>query len=590
MMKTEKWLRFFQNYRFQSLFMKNLLIVLVLTLLPFAGMGFAFYRQMNGIVRKEIGDISQNSLYRIRDVVDTIVKQTDLLATKLTLQPEVKLFVSSSDPEQTLHTYYRDIYRSISMVTSVYRYINSIYIYSEKNQYIIANGAGVPFGTFVDNNWHAEYEAKPANSPWSMARKKEDKYPNFITLVRPMYMYMQDREGAVIVNIHTEELAKVIGAQRSVHDEQMFIVDGEGTVLFSGDSEYFQLASQDIDVLAKAPLTEGSRTVTVNGQDYMMSVTASNVFDWTYVSVLPMQHYQEKNQGLRYFMMMFSAIGLGVTVLMSFLISVRTFAPVKKIMSVLDHPQQTSHYDSLEMKYIFNHINKHITTKKELELELERRLELLNKARSLALQSQINPHFLYNTLDTIKWTAIRLTGRDNPASEMIASLSELMRLATAADSHLIPIAKEIEHGGKYVDIIRYRYEDMVSVHWEIPRELFQYAIVQLCLQPLIENAIYHGIKPTRRKGNVWIRGKQISTSLVIEVEDDGKGMSPQQVQKLNRRLEEERGDLTGKHIGLQNVNQRIKLIFGDNYGLTLKSAEDAGTVITLWLPAIVHQD
>ncbi len=584
-MNKPGWLRFFRNYRFQSLFFKNLLIVFALTLLPFAGITFAVYQQMNGIVKNEISDLSQNSLYRIRDMVDTVVKQTDLLATKLSLQSEVELFVFSANPEQTLSVYYRDIYKSISMVTSVYRYIDSIYIYSERNDYIVANGSGMPMDDFKDNNWYSEYASKTDNSPWTMARKKEGSYPYYISLVRPMYLYLPDRVGAVIVNIHMEELAKLIGAQRSATDEQIYIVDRTGVVLLSGERRQFQSSYRDVDVLAPLSLTESSKAAIVGGQEYMISITASKVFDWTYVSVLPMHHYQEKMLGMRTFMLTFSLIGLAVIVLVSYLISVRTFAPVKKIMSVLDHPHQPNHDNSPELKFIVSHIQKHITTSQELELELERRMELLNKARSLALQSQINPHFLYNTLDAIKWTAIRLTGRDNDASVMISSLSELMRLSAAADSHLIPVAKEIEHGRKYVDIIRYRYDDLVSVHWEFPEELLDCQIVQLSLQPLIENAIYHGIKPTRRKGNVWVRGKRIGASLIIEVQDDGNGLPPHRLKQLNRMLEEE-SDLTGKHIGLPNVSQRIKLIFGSHYGMTIRSEEGGGTTVTLWLPAI----
>lgn len=583
-MNNGRWLSYLRNDRFQSLYMKNLLLILVLTFLPFVGTGVAVYHQMNEIVREEIGAIHVNSLYRIRDVVDNVIQQTDRMATKLSLQPEVELFLYAGNPEQVLNSYYREMYRSISLFTTVYKHIDSIYIFSEKNQYIIANSAGMEFRQFADRNWHPLFKQRQNNDPWIMPRKREDKYPFYITLVRPAYIYNQQQLGAVIVNINMEELGQLIRGQRSASEEKLYIVDGNGTIMFSDDKQDFLVPHED-SVLAEVSLAGNGGSLTVEGQDYLVSVAKSQVFDWTYASVLPVQHYQDKIHGLQTFMLVLSAIGFAALTLVVFLISARTFAPVKRIMSAFDPSPEgrTGHAGSPEMQYILSHIDKSHHSQRELEKELDRRLELLNKARSVALQSQINPHFLFNTLDTIRWTAIRLTGGDNETSRMISSLSELMRLSMDADSHLIPLSSEAEHARKYIEIIRYRYRDKVSVHWDIPSELADCKVVQLSLQPLIENAVYHGIKPMRRKGNIWISAQSIGSNLIIEVRDDGRGMDPERVRQWNEELGQTH-DLTGKHIGLQNVNQRIKILFGPQCGLTVHGNGDQGLTVTIWLP------
>ncbi len=586
-MNQRRWVSFIHNVRFQSLFIKNLILIMALTFVPFAATGLVVYYQMNGIVQEEISSVNLNSLYQTRDVVDTIITQTDLLATKLSLQPEVELFVFSHEPEQIITKYYSDIYRSISMFTNVYRYINSIYIYSDVNQYIIANSRGTSLEKFADDNWYPEFKRREDNEPWVIPRKQEDRYPYFITLVRPTYIYNQVQNGGVIVNIDVEELGKVISGQRAHSDETLYIVDEAGTILFSNIRDEFMLNYKDSSMLAGLSLQEGSGPTFIGEQEYIRSITRSEVFGWTFVSILPVQHYQENIQQLRTFMYTFSVVGFIVIIILSFIISARTFAPVKKIMSAFEQPlkRQSEELHTPELTYILGNITKYIHSQRELESELDRRLDLLNKARSVALQSQINPHFLFNTLDTIKWTAIRLTGGENETSAMISSLSELMRLSMDSDSHLIPLSIEIEHARKYVDIIQYRYGDRVHVHWDFAEQLLEFQIIQLSLQPLIENAVYHGIKPTRRKGNIWVSGEVIGTNLIIKVRDDGKGIDPKQIERLNEEFQIEQ-DLSGKHIGLRNVNQRIRLIFGHHYGLTMHSDGVQGTTITIWLKAV----
>ncbi len=587
MMNRQRLMNVFRNYRFQSLFFRNLLLILVLTLIPFAGTGVAVYYQMNKIVQDEISTINLNTLYRIRDVVDTVFKQTDLMATKLSLQPAVELFVFSNQPAQTIDMYYKELYSAVSMFTSVYKYIDSIYVFSERNQYMIAESAGMYLEQFEDQNWYPAFKQRTDNDPWIMPRKKRDRYPYFITLVRPTYIYNQQQNGAVIVNIDVEELGKFISGQRPISDEILYLVDHNGDVLYSDIRNEFMLHYKDSSMLAGIELEEGSGPAEINDRNYIVSIADSGLFNWQYVSLLPVEHFQEKLHDLRSYMIVFSIIGFFVVVLVSFVISVKSFAPVKQIISAIKDPavDRPDAYKSPEMKLILSQIKRNVHSQREMKLELDRRLALLNKARSVALQSQINPHFLFNTLDTIKWTAIRLTRGNNDVSIMLSSLSDLLRLSTDSDRHLIPLINEIQHAQKYIDIIRYRYRDKVEVNWDIPEHLHQCQTIQLSLQPLIENAIYHGIKPTRQKGNIWISGRSIGASMMIEVRDDGKGMEEAAIERLNEGLREEH-DLSGKHIGLQNVNQRVKLIFGDHYGLTVQSNEQSGQgiVVTIWLP------
>lgn len=584
-MNKRRLLYFIRNYRFQSLFIRNLGLIFLLTVLPFAGTAIVVFQQMNEIVQEEISAANLSSLHRVRDVVDTSIEQTDLMATKLSLLPGTERLIYSSEPEETFRNVYNSILVHLSMMTSIYDYIDSIYLYSERNGYVVTGQTGLPVSQLKDQTWLPHLALRQNNDPFVIPRKFEDKYPFYITLVRPMYIYDEERKGAVLVNIDMEEFAKTIMRKRDDKEGRFFIVDGSGTILLSDYPSDFMEPYHTRLLLRNVELTEGSRPLRVDGQEYIMSAARSHMFDWVYISMLPIQHYREKTEDLHRFMIAFGLAGIVVILAVTFVLSVRTFAPVRMIMSAFDDPQSKlpEEQKHAEIRYILGHISKYLFTKKELENELERRIDLLNQARSVALQSQINPHFLFNTLDTVKWMAIRLTKGDNEVSHMVSLLSELMRLSMSGDGHLVPLRQEIEHAGKYLDILRHRYRDKIQVHWNLPEPLLECKIVQLTLQPLIENAVRHGMKPKRHTGNIWIEAKSIGSNLIIEVRDDGAGIPPDVVERLNRDLHEE-ATLTGQHIGLRNVNHRIRLIFGSNYGVTIASDGQTGTTVTIWLP------
>lgn len=194
------------------------------------------------------------------------------------------------------------------------------------------------------------------------------------------------------------------------------------------------------------------------------------------------------------------------------------------------------------------------------------------------LQAQINPHFLYNTLDTIVW--LIESGEINGAVKMVASLSNYFRFSLSRGKNVITLEEEEQHIRSYLEIQQMRYSDLMDYEIDIPDKLKKYILPKLTLQPLVENALYHGIKNRRRKGLIRLTGRTEKGCLILEVTDDGRGMAEE-------RLEEIRDSLTdGKSegFGLRTVHQRIRILFGGEYGLTLESTPDVGTRIIVTIP------
>lgn len=210
---------------------------------------------------------------------------------------------------------------------------------------------------------------------------------------------------------------------------------------------------------------------------------------------------------------------------------------------------------------------------KNAEQEKQRR-----RTELALLQAQINPHFLYNTLDTIIW--LIESGEISSAVTMVGSLSNYFRFSLSRGQTVITLAEEQQHIRSYLEIQQMRYRDLMEYEIDIPDMLKGFILPKLTLQPLVENALYHGIKISRRKGFIRVTGRAEENRLILEVSDDGSGMTKERLEMVRASLADERSE----GFGMRTVNQRIKILFGREYGLTVDSTPDIGTKVMVTIP------
>lgn len=212
--------------------------------------------------------------------------------------------------------------------------------------------------------------------------------------------------------------------------------------------------------------------------------------------------------------------------------------------------------------------------------------ENLKRAELRALQAQINPHFLYNTLDTIIWMAE--AKRTNQVIEIVGALSSFFRISLSKGRDWITVAEEVERTRSYLTIQKMRYRDILDFEIEVDEAVADFTILKLILQPLVENALYHGIKNKRQGGVIWVRARQKNeTEVELEVEDNGIGFTPEKLARLQAELADDSGDIRLESgFGIGNVNKRIRLYYGRPYGLSVSSEYTTGTRVTLVIPAI----
>jgi two-component system sensor histidine kinase YesM len=282
---------------------------------------------------------------------------------------------------------------------------------------------------------------------------------------------------------------------------------------------------------------------------------------------------------------------IGFSFLAAWAISRSIYAPIKKLHDVTttitkhDLAALVNRNNVDEIAQLGISFNIMIGTIRELLDEKAREQENLQKAELRALQAQINPHFLYNTLDTIIWMAE--SHKTDQVVQIVRALSSFFRLSLSKGRDWITLAEEIERTRSYLTIQKMRYRDILDYAIEVDPQAQDHTILKLLLQPLVENALYHGIKNKRQGGTITIRVRQpCAAEVQLEVEDNGIGIPATQLAQIQAQLLDDGSELVGEQgFGMANVNKRVKLYYGRDYGLSLRSQVNVGTCATILIPA-----
>jgi two-component system sensor histidine kinase YesM len=306
------------------------------------------------------------------------------------------------------------------------------------------------------------------------------------------------------------------------------------------------------------------------------------------------QQYKE-NQArftrLTIFFMILLPCVIGFSIAAAWIISVSIYIPIKKLHNVtstitkndLQALVTSDNVDEItELGISFNIMVGKIRELLDAKIKEQ---ENLKKAELRALQAQINPHFLYNTLDTIVWMAE--ANKTDQVIQIVRALSSFFRIALSKGRDWITIRQEIEHVRSYLTIQKMRYHDILDYKIEADEEILDGSILKLTLQPLVENALYHGIKNKRDGGTITVRARRANDNQVaLEVQDDGVGLTPYKLAQIQAAIEDESEEISLKEsgFGLENVNKRIKLFYGKQYGLSVQSQFQEGTRVTVSIP------
>lgn len=414
----------------------------------------------------------------------------------------------------------------------------------------------------------------------------ESYYPWVVTMTAPL-----PEEGGtaawVSLDLSFSSISSYINDVGIGQRGYCFLMDGEGNIVYHPQQQLLYAGLKSEDTAYLASLEDGSYAD--NTVIYCLNSVGGS--GWRVVGVSYVDELV--NRSVREMIVLslwLAALVLAAALLTSWLLSRLLGRPLRELASAMGKFEtDAGHFTyqpvdgTREVRDLSDSFGHMVLRIQQLMSTVRQEEVNLRKTELKALQAQINPHFLYNTLDSIAWMCEQ--GRSGDAVKMIHALARLFRISISKGHELIPIAREIEHAENYLEIQKYRYKNQFTYTFDVDPGCLDYYCNKITLQPIIENAIMHGLDLLVDEGHIGVRVRQDGDGILFCVEDNGVGMSPEQAAAI---LNEDSRDRTG--IGIKNVNDRLKIYFGGQYGLRIISELDVGTRVEIRMPKIKEAD
>lgn len=389
--------------------------------------------------------------------------------------------------------------------------------------------------------------------------------------------------GSIYINVKITALDRLVDKVRVSPGGTLLIADGDGHVIWHRNSEAYQETLKDIpfyeEILKrKQPFS----TVKMNGQLYQMSFVQSTYNNWYYVSLIPKTDLTEQSKELRQFLIV-TIVAFGASfILLALWLSRFITKPIRQMAVAMkqihkenvDFQLPVASEDEIGLlNAAFNSMGRRIN---DLIHEVRVVSEKEKEAEVRALQAQINPHFVYNSLDTINWMAIERQQYD--ISSMIAALSDIMRYAIRPGEPCIALEEELRWAQNYAYLQKMRFEDRFDINFQVDQTLLREKVPRLFLQPYLENSILHGMENIEAGGliTVTVMPDLETGGIRVQLEDNGSGIKEDELNNIMLRRTH--------GIGIYNLDDRLKLEYGERYGVTIRSEWEKGTVVTIILP------
>jgi len=402
--------------------------------------------------------------------------------------------------------------------------------------------------------------------------------------------------GIILIDANLNLIQNFCNSVKLNHDGIIFIANQHNNFVFHAgynidsdkfDNDYYKNLYNNIFFNADVQ-PSGYFGTRINQKDYQVVFQTMNKAPWKVFAVTPYENIINEANTIRDLIVFISLLSLILVTIISIFLSRRITRPIIKLresMDKADHGNldiRVPVSSSDEVGQLTNSFNTMIIRLNDLVNQTVKDQEDKRKLELKALQHQINPHFLYNTLDSIIWM---IAGNDKNAIKMIEALSKLFRISLSKGKDLIALSEELEHVKNYLIIQKMRYQSKFDFSVEADEDVLNYKTLKIILQPLVENSIYHGIKNKSEKGSISVRAKKQDKNLIITIKDDGYGMDKKTCEDI---LKDSYDKTTpgGSGIGVKNVNKRIKLYFGEEYGLTFESSHEEGTTVYIKLPLL----
>lgn len=591
-----------------------MLLFLLFAIVPSVGMGVLVNWTVERVVERQVEGHTMQLIGKVNEALNTKMENLQNMTYLIAFNPDVNAFMDekligdgggrteSSTTEGHSESEQNRLYgmkQTLQGFTTLYPEIAGIVLVNSGGDYISNEMYPRTDQRLTREDWYQNAAAQPGI--FTVLGQPQER--NMTTHVR----YKNDEIVSVVRSVTDETSGAVKGAVlidlklRSVSQAARNVTLGKSGYVMVTDANGQSVYKPEHPLIEHIPVSwfnageSGTFTKQVDGETLLFMYQSSTFTGWRTVGVFPTKESISEVRQIQFYVVSFVFVvclfGLSASLWFS-----RSIAqPIFRLMSYMRRAETgnlnagrwSDRADEIGM--LGSSFNRMLSRIRQLILLNELRERQKRDAEMRSLQEHIKPHFLYNTLDTIHWMA-RKEGADG-VSDMVGALSRLFRIGLSKGQDYIPLHSELEHISSYLQIQQTRYRDRLRCTVDVPDDLQNLYVLKLLLQPLVENAIYHGIKGRRGPGHIVIKGNLHQGRLHLTIQDDGAGMTKERLEEMLRlldmpmeSLESSSPEWTGKSYGMLNVQARLRLSFGGDYGILLDSRPGEGTCVTIVHP------
>lgn len=399
----------------------------------------------------------------------------------------------------------------------------------------------------------------------------------------------EEATGVLLVDMNFRSLDQLCQQTKLGNMGYIYIIDDKGNIVYHPQQQliYMGLKQENIKNVLDEP--SGSFIETFDNKQRLVTVKTVKITGWKIVGIYYMDQVAATRKNLGTYAFLIIILGILFVIAISTSLSAKISKPIKELEKCMKLVEEgrfdveinvEGEYEVVRLSKAFNLMVLKITNLME---QIVKEQEGKRKSELNALQAQINPHFLYNTLDSVVWMVEN--EKNQEAVTMITALARLFRISISKGRNIITVKEELEHAKNYLIIQKVRYKNKFQFKMEVQEEVLNYSTIKLILQPIIENSIYHGIECSVDEGEIFIYAGIEDDKLLLMVKDTGLGMSEELVENI---LVTEHRKSKGSGVGIKNVDERIKLCYGKEYGLKIESELEVGTIVKIYLPLYIE--
>jgi two-component system sensor histidine kinase YesM len=583
----------------RKFFIKKLILFLPILALPLILLGSFSVLMSRYYINQEISRNNTMLLRQIKDGVDLIFNTLDNFILDYEVDIEVVQILKSVFNSRKLSYYdYKNLkiiqnYLFSSVNSKPYIHSVSIYYRNDMNMYFSSVTGLSYFNPDGKERWFELFTSGDGSRSVRIEKNSLEylgtRRDPVISLYKNLYPGGANRaEGIIALNINIAYLENIIKKISVIPEQNIWVIHSGGDVIVQKNDLYMNDYNGIIQFVSSPGFRNGLGTYRSDHGNYSIMRIGSDKFGWTYLSVMLESKLYKISTWIQTATLLMLLAALIIGFALALYLTVIEYNRFNNVFTILSNAESGLPIlplpDKVKDEYglITQRVLKTFIEQNYIKLQLSQKMFEQKAMELQALQAQINPHFLFNTLETINWKVVVLNGLDSDASRMLQNLSGILKYSLNNSEAKITVRDEIEYTKRYVNILQMRYAGKFDVIWDYLSDIEDIRVIKLFLQPLVENSIYHGVKEKTGKCKLKIKFRIKADMLYVTVIDNGRGISRDNLRGIRECLRETKS--ANHHIGLANTNRRLSLAYGEEYFLKIRSKYDWGTAVYLGIP------